>query len=75
MSLEQESPLSTHPAPPELIKRAEALFREYDAQCFWFWHPNAVIRTLEDIHVIVRELRRNGNRRAWLAAQELQRCL
>jgi hypothetical protein len=63
------------PAPPELIARAEALVREYGAQCFWFWHPDAKVRTLEDVRLVVKELRRNGNRKAWLAAQELNRCL
>lgn len=67
--------LDQTPAPPELIARAEALVREFGVQCFWFWHPDAVVRTLEDIRVVIKELRRNGDRRAWLDAQELQRCL
>lgn len=67
--------LSQEPAPPELIAKAEAAVREYEVQCFWFWQPDAVVRTLEDIRVVIKELRRNGNRRAWIAAQELQRCL
>lgn len=75
MNLEQESPLSTSPAPPELIARAEALVKEYDAQCFWFRHPEAKISRLGDVRLVVEHLREYGNRRAWRAAQDLQRCL
>jgi len=63
------------PSPPELIARAEALVREYGVQCFWFWHPDARVRTREDVQLVVKELRRNGSRKAWLAAKELKRCL
>jgi len=63
------------PASPELVAKAVAAVREFEAQCFWFWHPDAVVQTLEDVEVVIKELRRNGNRRAWLAAQELQQCL
>lgn len=63
------------PAAPELVAKAEAAVREFEVQCFWFWHPDAVVRSVEDVLVVIMELRRNGNRRAWLAAQELQRCL
>lgn len=63
------------PAPPELVVKAEAAVREYEVLCFWFWHPEARIRTMADVREVIAELRRNGNRRAWLAAQELQRCL
>jgi hypothetical protein len=62
-------------APPELVAMAEAAVREFEVECFWFWHPDAAIRTVEDIQVVIKELRRNGGRRAWNVAQELQRCL
>ena len=62
-------------APPELVAQAEAALREFEVQCFWFWHPVPVIRTVRDIQIVIKELRRNGGRQAWLAAQELQRCL
>jgi len=71
----QSPELSREPAPPELVARAEAAVREFEVQCFWFWHPDAAIRTVEDIQVVIHELRRNGGRRAWNAARELQRCL
>lgn len=64
-----------HPRAPELIAKAEALVREYGAQCFWFWRPDAAVRTREDVQLVVKELRRSGGRKAWLAAQELKQCL
>lgn len=67
--------LDQTPAPPELIARAEALVREYDVHCFWFWHPEARVRRLGDVRLVVEHLREYGNWRAWRAAQELQRCL
>ena len=67
--------LSLEPAPPELIAKAEAAVREFEVQCFWFWRSDAEVRTVEDIRLVINELRRNGGRRAWSAAQELQRCL
>jgi hypothetical protein len=75
MNLEQDRPLSTCPAPPELIAKAEALVKEYDAQCFWFRHPEATISRLGDVRLVVEHLREYGNRRAWREAQDLQRCL
>jgi len=63
------------PAPPELIAKAEALVREYSVHCFWFWHPDAKVRFMGDVRLVVQHLREYGNWRAWRAAQELQRCL
>ena len=62
------------PAPPELIRRAAELIREYH-ECFWFRHPEARIRHLEDVRLVVEHLREYGDRRAWWAAQELHKCL
>jgi hypothetical protein len=44
-------------------------------ECFWFRHPKARIRPLEDIRLVVEHLREYGDRRAWWAAQELHKCL
>ena len=63
------------PAPAELVAMAEAAVREYGPRCFWFWHPDARVRTMADIREVITELRRYGNQQAWLTAQELQRCL
>ena len=62
------------PAPPEPVERATALVRTY-SECFWFRHPEARIRHLEDVRLVVHHLREYGDRRAWWAAQELYRCL
>jgi hypothetical protein len=69
----RELPAPT-PAPPELIERATALVRRFP-ECFWFRHPDARIRHLEDVRVVVEHLREYGDRRAWWTAQELHKCL
>lgn len=61
-------------AAPELVARAEALVRKFP-ECFWFWHPEATIRTVEDVRLVIRRLRENGRREAWNEAQALVRCL
>jgi hypothetical protein len=43
--------------------------------CFWFWRPDARIRSLGDVRLVVRQLREYGDRQAWLAARDLARCL
>jgi hypothetical protein len=68
-----EMPLAT-PAPAELVQRATALVQEHP-ECFWFRHPEARIRFVEDVRVVVEHLREYGDRRAWWVAQELHRCL
>jgi len=68
-----ESPPPT-PAPPELIERASALVKAHP-ECFWFWHPDARVRYLEDVRLVIDHLREYGDRRAWRSAQELYRCL
>lgn len=71
----EDTNLDRTPAPPELITRAEALVREYGVHCFWFRHPEARVRFLGDVRLVIEHLREYGNWRAWRAAQELQRCL
>ncbi len=62
------------PAPPDLVARAEALVRRFP-ECFWQWHPDARVRSLADVRLVVRQLRDYGGHDAWLAAQDLNRCL
>ena len=69
----QEMPAPT-PAPPELVERASELVRRFP-ECFWFRHPEARLRHLEDVRLVVHHLREYGDRRAWWAAQELHQCL
>lgn len=61
-------------APPELAARAMALVRRYP-ECFWYWRPDATISSLEDIGLVIRQLRAYGDRDAWLAARDLSECL
>lgn len=63
------------PAPPELVKRAEALVKEYGGRCFWFRHPEARVRYMDDVELVIHHLREYGNHKAWQAAQELHKCL
>jgi hypothetical protein len=62
------------PAPPELIKRASELVKQYP-ECFWFWHSEARVRHLEDVRLVVEHLREYGGHCAWWDAQDLHRCL
>jgi hypothetical protein len=62
------------PAPSELCERAAELVRSYP-ECFWFRHPEARIRQLEDVRLVVEHLREYGDRRAWWHAQDLHKCL
>ena len=62
------------PAPPELLVRADALMSRYPG-CFLFWRTDARIRSLDDVRLVVRQLREYGDREAWLAARDLARCL
>jgi hypothetical protein len=62
------------PVPSELIARADALMSRYP-ECFWFWRTDARIRSLDDVRLVVRQLREYGGRDAWLAARDLARCL
>jgi len=68
------------PAPAELCERAAEFVRNH-RECFWFWHPDVLLRPetrvrhLEDVRLVVEHLREYGGHRAWRDAQELQRCL
>jgi len=62
------------PAPPELVEKAEAAVRAFPG-CFWFRHPEARARYRDDVALVIEHLRDYGDKKAWAAAQELQRCL
>ena len=62
------------PAPAALVAKATALV-EAHPECFWFRHPEARIRNLEDIRLVVEHLREYGDWNAWSHAQDLHRCL
>jgi hypothetical protein len=67
--------VSTSPdAPADVAARAAALVRQYP-ECFWYWRPDAPIRSLEDVRLVIRHLREYGGRDAWSAARDLNECL
>ena len=68
-------PVSTSPdVPPELSARALALVQQYP-ECFWYWRPDVSIRSVEDVRLVIRQLREYGSHEAWRAAQDLSGCL
>lgn len=69
-----ESDPEQQDAAPEIVARAEALVRKFPSS-FWFRHPEAKIRSVEDVRIVIRRLRESGNRQAWNEAQDLVRCL
>ncbi len=62
------------PVSPEVAERAADLVRRF-SECFWFRHPKAAIRFTDDVRLVIEHLRDYGDKRAWAAAAELQRCL
>lgn len=69
-----DAPVGRIPASRDLIARAEACLREFGG-CFWFRHPMARVRYLDDVTLVIRHLREYGDHKAWQAAQDLQKCL
>jgi len=65
---------ATVPAPPGVVQLAQDLVRRFP-ECFWFWHPDARVNYLGDARLVVEHLREYGDKRAWEAAKELQKCL
>ena len=52
------------------LELARQAFKEFNAQCFWFWKQDAEIIE-EDIPGIIRELRHNGGHRGYKIVAEL----
>lgn len=61
-------------APAAAVALARTLVGRFPA-CFWFRRANAPVRSVADVELIVQRLRQHGDRRAWDAALELERCL
>ena len=55
-----------------VLERAETLFQQYYASCFWHLKPNLTM-TKDMIPVIVKGLRIHGGRSAFLAADLLEK--
>ncbi len=62
------------PVSPEVAERSADLVRRF-SECFWFRHPEAVIRFTDDVRLVIEHLREYGDKRAWAAAADLQRIL
>ena len=52
------------------LELARKAFKEFSAQCFWFWNENAEI-TEETIPLIIRGLRLHGGHKGYKIAAEL----
>lgn len=52
------------------VREARRAFREFHAQCFWYWRRDMAV-TLDDIPEIVRGLRRDGGQKGMLVAARL----
>lgn len=59
---------------PAMISSAAALVARFP-ECFWFWRPDARLVSSDDVRLVVQNLRKYGNREAWMAAQHLDQCL
>jgi len=66
--------MEDRPVAPELLAKGEELVRTF-RECFWFRHPEAEIRNIEDLHLLVQHMREYGGWREWRAAQDLHQCL
>ena len=63
----------THPLSPEVVEMARRAVKDFH-ECFWWWNPDFVPETTEDVRDIVINLRKGGHR-AWQRAKELNACL
>jgi BrnA antitoxin of type II toxin-antitoxin system len=57
---------------PTRVARAQRLFEQYHAQCFWHMRPDLIV-TEADVPAIVDGLRTHGGRAGFLAAADLCR--
>jgi hypothetical protein len=71
---ESDTALSdSRPVSPEVVEMALRAVTDFK-ECFWWWNPDFVPETVEDVREIVLNLRKGGHR-AWQRAQELNACL
>ena len=64
----------TNAALKAIVASAAALVVRFP-ECFWFWRPDVRLQSADDVRLVVKNLRRYGNREAWTAAQQLDQCL
>ncbi|MCZ8205994.1 hypothetical protein [Gemmatimonas sp.] len=54
------------------VREARRAFRTYYASCFWSYRPDLII-TRDDVAWVAEQLRKHGDRAAWLMAAKLCR--
>ena len=52
------------------VREARKAYRRFHAECFWSFDPDYRVGS-SDINWVVDQLRRNGGRAAWEAAEKL----
>jgi hypothetical protein len=62
------------PVSADVAERAAKAVSEYP-ECFWFRHAEARIRYVDDVMLVIEHLRDYGDKRAWMVAKDLRRCL
>ena len=53
------------------VREARRAFKRFRTSCFWSADPKIIIKE-SDIPWVIENLRRNGDRAAWMAAQALE---
>ncbi|MBK8090998.1 MAG: hypothetical protein IPK32_03085 [Verrucomicrobiaceae bacterium] len=64
---------SSQPVPANVLEMARQAVRDFH-ECFWWWNPEFVPKSSEDVREIVLNLRKGGHG-AWRRAQEINACL
>ncbi len=54
------------------VREARRIYRRFHAQCFWSFDPRLKV-VADEIPWLVEQLKKNGNRNAWEAAERLCR--
>ena len=71
--MNRQSPSPEDTAPHETrLDRARRLYRDYFTMCFWHWRRDLEIGET-DIPAIIKGLRTNGDRQAFVEAGRLER--
>lgn len=55
-----------------ILGRAQEIFRQYHAQCFWHYDKNLEVKN-NNLQLVIDGLRAHGGRKGWLLAEELCR--
>ncbi len=58
----------------EAMQQAQTALQKYPS-CFWTRRLGAPLETTDDLRLVIRRLRQNGNRAAAAAALRIEACL